>query len=90
MRLEMRHLAIVLTSADLGTLRQAAPALGMSQIALKAQLRRIEQTLGGNLFRRDNNALILTDLGHHFVRGARDVTKRFDALREWTGDSAKQ
>ncbi|WP_411145915.1 helix-turn-helix domain-containing protein [Actinokineospora alba] len=46
----MRHLVIVLTTADLGTLRQAAPALGMSQIALSAQLRRIERTLGGNCF----------------------------------------
>lgn len=87
MRLEMRHLVVVLTTADLGTVRQAAPALGMSQIALKAQLHRIERTLGGNLFRYDNNALVLTDLGHHFVRGARTVALRFDALRERMADS---
>ncbi|MBC6451237.1 helix-turn-helix domain-containing protein [Actinokineospora xionganensis] len=89
MRLEMRHLVIVLTTADLGTLRQAAPALGMSQIALKAQLRRIEQALGGNLFRHDNNAMELTDLGRTFVCGARNVITRFDALRARVADSAK-
>jgi DNA-binding transcriptional LysR family regulator len=53
----------------------------MSQDALNAQLRRIEQALGGTLFRRDGDRLVLTDLGRFFVQGARNVVSRFEALQ---------
>ncbi|MGH8795377.1 MAG: LysR family transcriptional regulator, partial [Stackebrandtia sp.] len=47
MEVELRHLRAVCAVADAGSVSKAAAALGISQPALTAQLRRIEQSLGG-------------------------------------------
>ncbi|MFC7617816.1 LysR family transcriptional regulator [Actinokineospora soli] len=78
--MELRHLNVVVTAAESGSVRRAAPALGMSQAALLAQLRRIETALGGALLRRDGDQLVPTDLGRDFVERARELLARFEAL----------
>ena len=48
----MRHLRALCAIADAGSLHQAARRLGVSQPSLTTQLRRIENVLGAELFRR--------------------------------------
>ena len=52
MDLELRHLRIVCAVAEAGSVTKAAASLGLAQPAVTAQLRRIERTLGGQLFER--------------------------------------
>ncbi len=54
----MRHLRVVATIAETGSLTKAAAALRLSQPGLSAQLRRIEQLLGGRLFDRGSNGVV--------------------------------
>ncbi|TCO45356.1 LysR family transcriptional regulator [Actinocrispum wychmicini] len=89
MRIELRHLKMVLVVAELGSVRHAAPALGMSQAALTAQLRRIEHTLGGGLFSRHGDRVTLTDAGRHLMHGAQDLVDRFDVLRQRSAELAR-
>ncbi len=53
MELEVRHLRALCAIADAGSLHQAARRLGVSQPSLTTQLRRIENVLGAELFRRE-------------------------------------
>jgi DNA-binding transcriptional LysR family regulator len=78
----------VLVVAAQRSLRRAAAALQVSQVALEARLRRIEQAVGGPLFARAGDAVWPSELGSHFVTGARDVTDRFDALRRRAAELA--
>ena len=88
MQIELRHLTVVLVVAEQRSLRKAAASLQVSQVALEARLRRIEQAVGGPLFARAGDAVWPSELGSHFVTGARDVTDRFDALRRRAAELA--
>src|SRR5581483_7730161 len=63
-----------------GSLGKAARALGISQPAMSAQLRRLEQMLGGTLFDRGSGGVELTEFGLEVVDQARDILDRVDAL----------
>ena len=71
MELELRHLKVVSTIADAGSVTKAAAELGVAQPALTAQLSRIERTLGGPLFERDHRGVRPTPLGELVVSRAR-------------------
>ncbi|WP_328535090.1 LysR family transcriptional regulator [Streptomyces sp. NBC_00344] len=70
MRLDVRHLDLVLTIAEAGSLRRAAARLHLTQPAVTAQLKRIEQHLGGELFVRLPDGMLPTRAGALFVRDA--------------------
>jgi DNA-binding transcriptional LysR family regulator len=80
MELELRHLRAVCAIADAGSLSRASAALGMSQPALTAQLRRIERDLGGPLFLRDHTGARPTPLGSFVVNRARTVLTGMEQL----------
>lgn len=63
-----------------GSFTRAAEALGRSQPAVSAQIRKLEDELGGLLFDRGAKALVLTDLGRRLLPGARRILEEFDAL----------
>ena len=71
MDLELRHLRIVCAVAAAGSVTKAAAALGLAQPAVTAQLRRIERTLGGQLFERGRNGVRPTALGDLVLARAR-------------------
>ncbi len=50
MDLEVRHLRMIVTVAETGSVTKAAASLGLAQPALTAQLNRIDRTLGGCVF----------------------------------------
>lgn len=80
MRIEIRHLRTLCAIADTGSLGKAARALGISQPAMSAQLRRLEQMLGGELFERSSAGVELNELGLDVVDQAREILARVDAL----------
>ncbi|QWF82053.1 LysR family transcriptional regulator [Amycolatopsis sp. CA-230715] len=82
MELDARHLRVVCTIADAGSLTKAAARLGLSQPALTNQLRRIELVLGGPLFLRTRHGAVATSLGEFVVARARPVLGVLDRLRE--------
>jgi DNA-binding transcriptional LysR family regulator len=71
MRLELRHLQVVCSIAEHGSLTKAASALGLAPSALTTQLQRIERNLGGLLFERDRRGARPTPLGDLVLSRAR-------------------
>ncbi|MEW2505712.1 LysR family transcriptional regulator [Amycolatopsis sp. NPDC047767] len=81
MRLEIRHLELVVAIAEAGSLRRAAGRLHLTQPAVTTQLKRIEQFLGGPLFVRSAEGVLPTHTGTELVRDAQKVLHGFDALQ---------
>ncbi len=65
------HLRVIIAVADAGGIGRAALRLGTSHAALSAQLRRIEQALGGDLFVRSNTGCVPTPFGDAVLTDAR-------------------
>lgn len=82
MDLELRHLKVVCTIADTGSVTKAASALGLAQPALTAQLQRIERVLGGRLFARDRRGARPTPLGELVLARARVLLPAMEGLRD--------
>lgn len=80
MRLELRHLAIVVAVEQHGSIGRAARSLGVSQPALSAQLGRIEAALGVELFHRGCQGVRPTSAGEVMIRGARELSDRLTGL----------
>jgi DNA-binding transcriptional LysR family regulator len=81
MDLELRHLRTIRTIADAGSLTRAASLLGLAQPALSAQLRRIEQALGGALFERGRHGVRATELGELVLERTRVVLPAVSELQ---------
>ncbi|HEX6969736.1 MAG TPA: LysR family transcriptional regulator [Micromonosporaceae bacterium] len=82
MDLEMRHLRVVCTIAETGSLSKAASVLGLAQPALTAQLQRIERALGGPLFQRDRRGARPTPLGDLVLERARILLPAMKGLQD--------
>ncbi|MGW3974319.1 LysR family transcriptional regulator [Streptomyces ardesiacus] len=80
MQLELRHLRTLCAIADAGSLCRAAAAVGVSQPALTAQLRRIEAALGGEVFRRSRMGIAPTPFGMFVISRTRSVLLAVDEL----------
>jgi DNA-binding transcriptional LysR family regulator len=84
MELEVRHLRVICTVAEIGSVSRAAAALRISQPALSAQLHRIERMLGGALFARRPHGLVVTPFGDMVLARARAVLPTIDELSRAT------
>lgn len=76
----MRHLRALCAIADTGSLHRAARQLGVSQPSLTTQLRRIENALGAELFRRERTGCRPTLLGRSVLSRARPLVDGMSAL----------
>ncbi|WP_137844740.1 LysR substrate-binding domain-containing protein [Microbacterium sp. 2FI] len=72
-RLKIRHLVLVTTIADEGTLVRAAETLHISQPVVTRGLREIEELLGVPLFERLPRGVVPTQYGYPFIERARSV-----------------
>ncbi|WP_018349461.1 LysR family transcriptional regulator [Longispora albida] len=81
MHLELRHLRVICTIAETGSVTKAASVLGLAQAALTAQLHRIEGSLGGQLFERDRRGARPTALGELVLARARVLLPAVQDLR---------
>ncbi|MFI9811226.1 LysR family transcriptional regulator [Saccharothrix variisporea] len=80
MKLEIRHIRILLTVIEESSIRRAAQRLGVPQPALSSQLSRIEQTLGHRLFDRSSNGVTLTRHGGRLLPHLRAIDAGMQAL----------
>lgn len=80
MRLEIHHLRVLGTIAEHGSLTKAAAALGVSQPALSAQLRRIERSLDGPVFHRSARGVTVTAYGDFVLARVRGALANVDDL----------
>ncbi|MEU9480364.1 LysR family transcriptional regulator [Streptomyces sp. NPDC048191] len=90
MHLEFRHLRVLLTVAEAGSIRRAAARLQLSQPATSAQLKRTEHELGGPLFIRSADGVAPNERGQYVLRCARDLVVGFDRLREYARSAAEE
>lgn len=74
----LNQLKIFWTVANSPSLTRAAKQLGLSQPSLSQQVAKLETSLGGKLFDRVNNQLILTDAGRYLVRKAEIILAEVD------------
>src|SRR5438309_11055600 len=91
MHLEIRHLKLVATVAETGSVTRAGNRLHLTQSALSHQLRDAEEQLGAPLFERKNGRMILTSAGDRLLQTARAVLTELDRAESDTqknGDSA--
>ncbi|MEU0985150.1 LysR family transcriptional regulator [Streptomyces sp. NPDC005953] len=80
MELEVRHLRALCAIAETGSLHKAARRLGVSQPSLTTQLRRIENSLGAELFSRERSGCRPTPLGRAVLTRARPLVAEMAAL----------
>lgn len=67
---ELRSIATFVKTAELGSLRQAAAAQGMTPQAASQALAQLERHLGVRLFHRTTRSMSLTDEGRQFLEAA--------------------
>jgi LysR family transcriptional regulator, transcription activator of glutamate synthase operon len=76
---DLRRLIVL---ADQGQVTDAAAALRMSQPSLSRLLIRAEKELGTRLFERDASGVRPNPYGQMVLAAARDITQRYNQLRE--------
>jgi DNA-binding transcriptional LysR family regulator len=74
----LNQLRVFWAVAHSDSLTRAAKQLGVTQPALSQQLAKLENSLGGQLFDRVNNQLLLTDAGRFLLRKAEIVLAEID------------
>lgn len=73
MHLEVRHLRLIHSIAEAGSVTRAGDRLHLTQSALSHQLRDIEEKLGVALFKRVNKKMILTPAGGRVLSAAQRI-----------------
>lgn len=79
--MNITQIRYVIEVADSSSMRKAATKLLVSQPALSASIRELEEELGIRIFTRTNRGISLTDEGKKFVDDAKDVELQFDGLK---------
>ena len=85
MELELRHLRLIVTVAEQGSVTRAAATLGLTQPALTAQLNRIDRAFGGPVFTRDQRGARPTALGELVLGRAKVLLPAMSALVDDAG-----
>ncbi len=89
LKLEVRHLRLVLAIAEEKTVTRAGERLHLTQSALSHQLRDIEDRLGLDLFHRTGRRLVLTDAGQKVLTASRGILAELGGLEDELGQYAK-
>lgn len=76
--MEIRHLKLVKTVAESGTLTRAADTLFLTQSALSHQLKEIEEKCGMQVFTRIKKQMVLTPVGERLLQTANNVLSEME------------
>ncbi|MEQ9442555.1 MAG: LysR family transcriptional regulator [Cyclobacteriaceae bacterium] len=74
--IEIRHLKLLCTVAEVGSLKNAAEKLFLSQSALSHQLRELEQYLQTPIFYRLNKQLVFTPAGKVLLDASKEILSK--------------
>ncbi|MEM9012533.1 MAG: LysR family transcriptional regulator [Pseudomonadota bacterium] len=83
--LRFRDLEYLLAVADHFSFGKAAEALGVSQPTLSNQIRKVEETLGQRVLRREGRHVSVTPEGREILGCVRDIMRAFAALDHVAG-----
>ncbi len=72
-------------SADAGSFSAAADRVGLTNKGVSKYVAALEDALGVRLFHRTTRRLGLTDAGHRYLEGAREILERIEALEGGLG-----
>jgi DNA-binding transcriptional LysR family regulator len=78
---QVRHIRYVIATADHGSFRRAATALGVEESAISRRVRDLEDRLGAALFTRSAGGVQLTQAGKHFVQRGRKALSQIGMAR---------
>lgn len=79
--MEIRHLKLIQTIADEGTITNAIDKLHLTQSALSHQLREAEEQLGTRIFDRQNKRMVLTKAGHRLYNLAAEILSKMEEAK---------
>lgn len=90
--MNINQIKYVLTVAGSSSMREASTRLYVSQPALSASIRELEEELGILIFERTNKGISLTDEGREFVSYAKKAVGQYEILesRYLSKDSGKE
>ena len=80
--MNITQLKYVLSTAASSSMREAATRLFVSQPALSASIRDLEEELGFLIFERTSKGISLTDAGREFVIYAKKAVGQYEVLEE--------
>ena len=80
--IERSHLAVVRAIETQGSLTAAANALCLTQSAISHTIKKLEQNLGVEIWRREGRSLILTQAGQYLLAVANRVLPQLDYAQE--------
>ncbi|MCR5212846.1 MAG: LysR family transcriptional regulator [Eubacterium sp.] len=80
--MNISQLKYVLEVASSSSIREAATRLFISQPALSASIKELEEELGILIFDRSNRGISLTDQGREFVTYAKKVTGQYEIMED--------
>ena len=72
MNIDIEFYKVFCTVAENGSFSKAAEKLYISQPAITQTIRKLEEQLGGQLFYRSNNGVLLTEEGKHLYEYIKD------------------
>src|SRR3954451_23019398 len=84
--MELRHLRTIAAVARHGSFSKAADELHLAQSAVSQQIRRLEQELGIEVFRRTSRSVELTPEGEVILGYAQRVLREVDGLHSELGE----
>ena len=80
--MNLRDLSYLVAVADLRSFVQAAEQCCISQPTLSTQIKKMEQSLGVQIFERSNKKVLATELGEQIIASARRVLLEVDHIKE--------
>lgn len=85
--MNLRDLSYLVAVADLHSFIQAAEQCCISQPTLSTQIKKMEQSLGVQIFERNNKTVLATELGKEIIASARKVLLEVDHISELAKNS---
>jgi LysR family transcriptional regulator for metE and metH len=76
--MEIKHLKLIVSIADEGSVTKAAEKLFLTQSALSHQLKELEDAVGLAIFYRVNRKLVPTPAGSQLITNARHILRQID------------
>jgi len=80
--IEIKHLKLIDSIEEVGTLKKAAERLYLTQSALSHQLKELEARLETKIFHRVNNKLVFTPSGKEISDASKEILKRLEVLED--------
>ncbi|MFC6919522.1 LysR family transcriptional regulator [Meiothermus taiwanensis] len=73
MQISLKQLVYFIAVAESGSISKALTSLNVTQSVVTEAIKKLEDTLGAELFTRHARGMILTHAGHQFLRHAHEV-----------------